>query len=370
MTRVKWFTQLKTQKKETKNKTSEAINTGSVFEERLDGVFQLNHFDRSIPFFKIACKYSLIEDLPEAEEYNLVYRIDVCLKQMESQEIFDHQERNAAKRRKVYPSKAGVVSTDKVAQSTPHNMKRPCSVWLNFNRDEKKLLKVNTRSVIVDGKHLPIDSEWTEQFIVKLDPSYHSLSVPLICVFWMKFANTDHGEMNVVKHLTNLFVRQSSCDVQFYFKGGFNVGGHATILAARSPVFAAMFQHDMREKKTGKVVIEDINPIIFNDLLHYIYSGRIPSPLNEKTAQLMFMAADKYNIDDLKEYCVTFLLSQMQATNALDLLIWAHLNSIEKIKEASLNFVAANGKVIFQTSEWEKIITAHPDLCLLVTRRV
>jgi hypothetical protein len=99
---------------------------------------------------------------------------------------------------------------------------------------------VNTRSVIVDGKHLPIDSEWTEQFIVKLDPSYHSLSVPLICVFWMKFANTDHGEMNVVKHLTNLFVRQSSCDVQFYFKGGFNVGGHATILAARSPVFAAM----------------------------------------------------------------------------------------------------------------------------------
>jgi speckle-type POZ protein len=128
--------------------------------------------------------------------------------------------------------------------------------------------------------------------------------------------------------------------------------------------------HDMREKKTGKVVIEDINPIIFNDLLHYIYSGRIPSPLNEKTAQLMFMAADKYNIDDLKEYCVTFLLSQMQATNALDLLIWAHLNSIEKIKEASLNFVAANGKVIFQTSEWEKIITAHPDLCLLVTRRV
>jgi speckle-type POZ protein len=85
---------------------------------------------------------------------------------------------------------------------------------------------------------------------------------------------------------------------------------------------------------------------------------------------MMFMAADKYNIDDLKEYCTTFLLSEMETTDALDLLIWAHLNSIEKIKEASLNFVAANGKVIFKTSEWEKIITTHPDLCLLVTRRV
>jgi speckle-type POZ protein len=131
-----------------------------------------------------------------------------------------------------------------------------------------------------------------------------------------------------------------------------------------------MFQHDMQEKKTGKVVIKDIKPDIFKVLLHYMYSGRTSAPLNQKTAQLMFMAADKYNIDDLKEYCATFILSQMQATNALDLLIWAHLNSIEKIKEASLNFVAANGKVIFQTSEWEKIITAHPDLCLLVTRRV
>jgi speckle-type POZ protein len=84
----------------------------------------------------------------------------------------------------------------------------------------------------------------------------------------------------------------------------------------------------------------------------------------------MFMAADKYNIDDLKEYCATFLLSEMETTDALGLLIWAHLNFIEKIKEASIKFIAAHARIIFRTSEWKEACNAHPNLCLLITQRM
>jgi hypothetical protein len=60
----------------------------------------------------------------------------------------------------------------------------------------------------------------------------------------------------------------------------------------------------------------------------------------------------------------------METTDALGLLIWAHLNFIEKIKEASIKFIAAHARIIFRTREWKEAFTAHPDLCLLITQRM
>ncbi|XP_046636983.1 uncharacterized protein LOC124315380 [Daphnia pulicaria] len=376
MTRVQWDTEL---------------DAEPISEETLDGEFCLTHFDRKyvdriVPFFKVACKYNLVEeqclDFPHQEKYLLMYRIDVslklCARDLELQEKLEAEKFESSpgwitgtiKRRRVNSGNEVGVSTEKVNPLILDNTKRPSSVWINFSGSRKKLLVV--KSPVTDDEQQPTTIlEWSETFFVDRGSSYDSLSVPLTCVFWLKFDSTDHGEMHVIKHMTNLFVEQSNCDVQFCFKGSrIKVGGHASILAARSPVFAAMFQHDMQEKKTGKVVIKDIKPNIFNDLLHYIYSGRTSAPLNQKTAQLMFMAADKYNIDDLKEYCVTFLLSEMETTDALGLLIWAHLNSIEKIKEASIKFIAAHARIIFRTSEWKEACNAHPNLCLLITQRM
>ena len=50
---------------------------------------------------------------------------------------------------------------------------------------------------------------------------------------------------------------------------------HKSILALRSPVFAAMFEHPTKEKMTNRVVIEDIEPSVFQELLRFIYTGRL-----------------------------------------------------------------------------------------------
>jgi speckle-type POZ protein len=49
---------------------------------------------------------------------------------------------------------------------------------------------------------------------------------------------------------------------------------------------------------------------------------------------------------------------------------WAHLHSIDKLKEAALTFVALHGKEICQLDDWERLIKNYPDLCLLATRRM
>ena len=67
---------------------------------------------------------------------------------------------------------------------------------------------------------------------------------------------------------------------------------HKIILAARSPVFAAMFAlEDSKESQEGLVDIADVTMTAFKELIRYIYTGRIPDK-GQLTLDLM-VAADK-----------------------------------------------------------------------------
>ena len=66
---------------------------------------------------------------------------------------------------------------------------------------------------------------------------------------------------------------------------------HKAILAARSQVFSAMFKNDCEETRQGKVTIIDVTVEAFEELLNYIYSGKVSSV--EKYTADLFVAADK-----------------------------------------------------------------------------
>jgi speckle-type POZ protein len=131
-----------------------------------------------------------------------------------------------------------------------------------------------------------------------------------------------------------------------------------------------MFKHDMQEAKTGKVSIKDFDLETFRELLHFIYLGRTSEPLDASKAQPLFLAADKYDILDLREDCSRKLLSSMQLCNAIELMIWAHNNSVDHVKEAALEVVVRNGKEICLQQDWEMLTIIHPELCPLATRRM
>ncbi len=104
--------------------------------------------------------------------------------------------------------------------------------------------------------------------------------------------------------------------------------------------------------------------------MHFIYSGRTKESLTEESARPIIIAADKYDTKSLKKEGVRYLLTQIRADNAIDLLIWGHVHSAEKLKNAALNFVAENFKTIFETDEWQELTEKYPELCLLTTRRM
>ena len=66
---------------------------------------------------------------------------------------------------------------------------------------------------------------------------------------------------------------------------------HKNILAAQSPVFAAMFQSDMREARDGEVRIPDLSAETCQSMLRFIYTGEVRS--NECYTLELLEAADK-----------------------------------------------------------------------------
>ncbi|EFX77454.1 hypothetical protein DAPPUDRAFT_213412 [Daphnia pulex] len=193
---------------------------------------------------------------------------------------------------------------------------------------------------------------------------------PLTCHLRIEFETFAVGEKNALKQLTELYVQQNQCDVQFNLQDDQHIGGHSHILVARSPVFAAMFQHEMKEKKTGQVSIQDIQPGIFKQLLHYVYSGRLSVPLTETTAQRLFEAADKYDIGDLKDECIDFLLDCIRVDNVINLMAWAHIHSVDELTEAALTFTSLHGKEISQLKDWANLMKNYPEVCLEASRRI
>lgn len=97
-------------------------------------------------------------------------------------------------------------------------------------------------------------------------------------------------ECKLSEDLGNLFDNERFSDVSLAVNGH-EFQAHKAILAARSPVFAAMFEHEMEERKQNRVAITDVDDEVLKEMLRFIYTGKAPNL--EKMADDLLAAADK-----------------------------------------------------------------------------
>uniref|UniRef100_A0A0P6D3V4 Btb/poz domain-containing protein n=1 Tax=Daphnia magna TaxID=35525 RepID=A0A0P6D3V4_9CRUS len=280
--------------------------------------------------------------------------------------------------------------------AVPFYYRQPHAVWVTVDVGHFKETSTVFLSKKCNGLDDHVAAIW-KSIKVSFTPASKHFSFK----FFLHFNNFGISEVKAGNILTDyFFLQQTNCDVHFRFPLGKKIGGHISIIAATSPVFAAMFRHNMKESKTGEVVIKDIERDIFYELLHYIYSGRTSMAMTEaiaqsliaasekynipdlknkcadfllarvtdSTAQIIFEVADRYHIQELKEECIQILMSRIEIENVIPLIIWANEKRAQKVKEAALKFIKKNFQAVCQSKDYENMMFQFPDLCLEATR--
>lgn len=333
-----------------------AVNLSESYVDGQSRQFELNTFFHSgFPILKLSVEFSIQEDTISEMgdiEPNYIFEYETLPVGISFQlEQVKKYQLNEAKSSKTF--------------------QRPTSILFKINGGETYSMKMKKTS------RSPIFGKWysdnVSMFLAPNEKHPNDLTkatFPITSIFWIEFNTANQNVKNLSDHLSALYIQQSNSDVQFCFQDGPNIGGHVCILAARSPVFAAMFKHQMMETKTSRIVIKDCTRDIFDQMLHFIYSGKLLKELNEDTAQSLYLVSDKYEINDLKKMCLEFLLQCFCMDNVLNLMVWAHIHSVEEIKETALNLAVDKGYKICQQKNWELLIKNYPELAILATRRM
>lgn len=159
----------------------------------------------------------------------------------------------------------------------------------------------------------------------------------------------------------NLFVKSSDvpdCELK----------AHSIVLVSGSPVLAAMFRHDVKERRNRVVEVKDVRPDVFQQLLHYLYTGAATFGKLEDMAEDLLVAADKYQVDWLKEECAAMLADKLHLDNVVRTLVLAHLHSCLDLYQSALDFMAKNALEVCSRADWKELMKSYPDVCFQATR--
>ncbi|XP_046982216.1 ankyrin-1-like [Schistocerca americana] len=115
---------------------------------------------------------------------------------------------------------------------------------------------------------------------------------------------------------------------------------HRAVLAARSPVLAAMLRDDSPEASSGRISISDVEGPVLRQLVAYMYTLRAPQ-LPDVTPQLA-AAADRYGLPALKAACEQQLAAQLSAGTAAAAAVLAVRRTSDSLRQAVADFVKAH----------------------------
>ena len=157
----------------------------------------------------------------------------------------------------------------------------------------------------------------------------------------------------------NLFTSQTGSDVCFIIAGQ-EIKAHKIILSARSPVFAAMFNSDMKEKSMDRIDIKDIDADIFNALLRFIYTDRVE--LTETNVGALLAVANQYLLPFLKSNCEEFIVQRLSTENCVEMLTLADLHNAMQLKRMATKYFRSRQAIVRKTEGWKNLKKSRLDV--------
>ncbi|XP_045193708.2 BTB/POZ domain-containing protein 1-like [Mercenaria mercenaria] len=165
----------------------------------------------------------------------------------------------------------------------------------------------------------------------------------------------------LVSCMKEMYDRSLWTDVKFHCKDHEEeetIQAHKIVLAARSPVFQAMFYGPCADGK-DEVELKDTEKDIFHLLLRFIYSDTVT--LREENAFALLEMAHFYQVSSLVQFCADYLATFITPDNACETLTFATFYKLGSLKDACCSFIDNHAEEVLQS---EGIMNLSDD-CLL-----
>jgi speckle-type POZ protein len=241
---------------------------------------------------------------------------------------------------------------------------------------------------VEEGKHAPPRGRGWPEFIYKsrqfrtlLRSSNDRFTVRCaLTVIGKSQSEEEFPEPNMQQHLEHMLKAGKGKDVTFDV-GGQIFHAHRCVLAARSPVFEAELFGPMKEKATTEPIrVADMEPSIFQELLHFIYTDSMSSDSkngdddDNKTASMqhLLVAADQYGLDRLRLMCEVSLCQGIDAQTIATTLALAEQHHFARLKGACLKFVASRDvlTVVMKTEGFKHLVASCPLIAVEILDKI
>ncbi|KAK7281107.1 hypothetical protein RIF29_08808 [Crotalaria pallida] len=114
---------------------------------------------------------------------------------------------------------------------------------------------------------------------------------------------------------------------------------HKAIFVSRSPYFKAMLESDIEDSQNVTLHV-DISYDSLRAFVNYLYTAE--ACLDDHMAFDLFVAAEKYQVNPLKEYCEKFLIAGLNQENAIANYTFAQEHDAKQLLDSVKVCIAAN----------------------------
>lgn len=157
---------------------------------------------------------------------------------------------------------------------------------------------------------------------------------------WGAFgSNTVSVTSSYIKNMRDMVDNDEFADVTFILDDG-QVHAHRTILASRCEHFDAMFRSGMRESTEREITIPNVSRLVFLLLIEYLYTDAVTIEI--ESAVKLYILSDLYQVERLRNICVTVIKRNLSVDNATAFLQTATEEDCHVLKDICMTFVVTN----------------------------
>jgi hypothetical protein len=122
-----------------------------------------------------------------------------------------------------------------------------------------------------------------------------------------------------------------------------------------------MFEHNMKESISNKIMVDDFDPEIMEVLVQYIYTAKLVDLTNSEMIAGVIQAADKYQLTELKNHCFLHFSRCIIDEYVGCMAVLAYLlHAEEYVKTVIENYCQTNWKILMKNADFKKLVFKYP----------